>query len=32
VTFAALKVGFDAPGADQYTGRVVLADIGVPIP
>ena len=30
VTFAARKVGFDAPGARQYTGDVVLVDIGVP--
>lgn len=31
VTFAARKVGFDAPGAADYTGRVVVADIGVPL-
>lgn len=30
VTFVARKVGFDAPGAADYTGRVVVADIGVP--
>lgn len=30
VTFVARKVGFDAPGAAEYTGRVVVADIGVP--
>ena len=31
VTFAAPKVGFSAEGASDYTGRVVLADIGVDI-
>ncbi len=31
VTFAARKIGFDAPGASDYTGRVIVADIGVPI-
>ena len=31
VTFAARKKGFDAPGAAAYTGRVVVADIGVPV-
>ena len=31
VTFAAAKTGFTAPGAQAYTGRVVVADIGVPI-
>jgi len=30
VTFVAPKVGFDAPGATRYTGRVVVADIGTP--
>jgi len=30
VTFVARKKGFDAPGAAAYTGRVVLADIGIP--
>jgi NAD(P)H-hydrate epimerase len=30
VTFVARKKGFDAPGAEQYTGRVVVADIGIP--
>lgn len=30
VTFAARKVGFDAPEAGQYTGDVILVDIGVP--
>ena len=30
VTFVARKVGFDAPGAAEYTGRVVVADIGAP--
>jgi len=30
VTFAALKVGFDAPAARPFLGRVVLATIGVP--
>lgn len=30
VTFAARKVGFDAPGAGRWTGRVELASIGVP--
>ena len=30
VTFVARKKGFDAPGAAQYTGSVVVADIGIP--
>jgi NAD(P)H-hydrate epimerase len=30
VTFVARKKGFDAPGAEQDTGKVVVADIGVP--
>ncbi len=30
VTFVARKVGFDSPSAGQYTGRVIVADIGVP--
>jgi len=30
VTLAAVKVGFRKPGAEEYTGEVVLADIGVP--
>jgi NAD(P)H-hydrate epimerase len=30
VTFVARKVGFDAPGADAYTGDVSVADIGLP--
>jgi NAD(P)H-hydrate epimerase len=30
VTFVARKKGFDAPGADAYTGKVVVADIGIP--
>ena len=30
VTLAALKAGFSAPGAAEYTGLVILADIGVP--
>ena len=30
VTFVAAKAGFAAPGADRYTGRVVVADIGIP--
>ncbi len=30
VTMAAVKVGFRKPGAAEYTGEVVLADIGVP--
>ncbi len=32
ITFAAWKKGFDAPGASQYTGKVIVADIGVPPP
>ncbi len=32
VTMAALKKGFAAEGAEAYTGRVILADIGVPLP
>ncbi len=31
VTFAARKIGFDVPGASDYTGKVVVADIGVPV-
>jgi len=30
VTMAAVKVGFRKPGAAEYTGEVVLADLGVP--
>ncbi len=30
VTFVGLKKGFRAPGADAYTGRVIVADIGAP--
>jgi len=30
VMMAAVKVGFRTPGAAEYTGEVVLADIGVP--
>ena len=30
VTFVARKKGFDAPGADAYTGEVRVADIGIP--
>ncbi|NQU75301.1 MAG: NAD(P)H-hydrate epimerase [Planctomycetes bacterium] len=32
ITFVARKRGFDAPGAADYTGKVIVADIGVPIP
>ncbi len=31
VTFVARKIGFDAPVASGYTGKVVVADIGVPV-
>jgi NAD(P)H-hydrate epimerase len=31
VTMAAVKTGFERPGAAEYTGEVVLADIGVPL-
>lgn len=31
VTFVARKVGFDAPAARNYTGDIVVADIGAPI-
>ncbi|MCK4626043.1 MAG: NAD(P)H-hydrate epimerase [Phycisphaerae bacterium] len=31
VTFAARKIGFDAPGASDCTGKIVVADIGVPL-
>lgn len=31
VTMVARKKGFDAPGADRYTGEVVVVDIGVPL-
>ncbi len=30
VTMVARKKGFDAPGAKDYTGEVLVADIGVP--
>ena len=30
VTFVARKRGFDAPESAAYTGRVVVADIGIP--
>jgi len=30
VTFVARKRGFDAPGAAAYTGKVIVADIGIP--
>ena len=30
VTFVARKIGFDAPGADAYTGQVFVVDIGAP--
>ena len=30
VTFAAHKLGFDAPGASGYTGDVTVVDIGLP--
>ena len=32
VTFVARKIGFDAPSAAGYTGKVVVADIGVSPP
>ena len=31
VTFVARKAGFDLPGASEWTGRVHVADIGVPL-
>jgi len=31
VTFAARKIGFDAAGAAEFTGKVIVADIGVPV-
>ncbi len=31
VTFVGRKIGFDAPGADAYTGKVLVVDIGAPI-
>jgi len=31
VTMAAVKKGFAEPGAAEYTGEVILADIGVPL-
>ncbi|MDY7010224.1 MAG: NAD(P)H-hydrate epimerase [Planctomycetota bacterium] len=31
VTFVARKIGFDAPGASDYTGKIIVADIGVPL-
>jgi len=30
VTFVAMKKGFDSPHAAQYTGRVIVVDIGIP--
>ena len=30
VTMVARKIGFDAPGAAEFTGKVVVVDIGVP--
>lgn len=30
VTFVARKKGFDSPGSDRYTGRITVADIGIP--
>jgi hypothetical protein len=30
VTFVARKKGFNVPGAEAYTGKVVVADIGIP--
>jgi NAD(P)H-hydrate epimerase len=30
VTFVRSKTGFDVPGAEQFTGRVVVADVGTP--
>ncbi|AMV40843.1 NAD(P)H-hydrate epimerase [Planctomyces sp. SH-PL62] len=30
ITFAARKIGFDAPGASIYTGDVAVVDIGLP--
>ena len=30
VTFAAMKKGYDEPASRQYTGKVVLVDIGIP--
>ena len=32
VTFVARKIGFDEPAASDYTGKVVVADIGVSPP
>ena len=29
-TFVAAKLGFNAPGASDYTGRVAVIDIGMP--
>ena len=31
VTFVARKTGFDVEGAEAFTGRIVVADIGVPV-
>jgi NAD(P)H-hydrate epimerase len=31
VTMVARKKGFDAPGAEQFTGEVIVADIGIPM-
>lgn len=30
VTFVAAKIGFSQPGAADFTGRVIVADIGIP--
>ncbi len=31
VTFVGMKVGFTQPGASKFTGKVIVADIGVPV-
>jgi hydroxyethylthiazole kinase-like uncharacterized protein yjeF len=31
ITFAARKIGFDNPASEDYTGQVVVTDIGIPL-
>ncbi len=31
VTFVGRKIGFEAPGADAYTGQVLVVEIGAPV-
>jgi NAD(P)H-hydrate epimerase len=31
ITFVARKIGFHVPGAEDYTGSIIIADIGAPV-